>query len=199
MNTRQPSTTGGLSLPTNVGMGQTAEQQVHAQWDTVGQVEAELAMRGFMPMDTPNYPCPVITEEALTTSDSKSYTTTYAQQLSWFNYSSQTLSRIVADLLGVQNEMTLIEARMRKGFRLNGAKMTAQQMADEILLDPRYLELKHREQLLSQHKIELSAYTEGIERGLKVISRQVEIRKQEIEQNRVNIPGRGYGVRGTGG
>lgn len=192
-NLRQPST-GGLSLPTNVGMGQSAEQQIHKEWDTLESVETKLAMEGFTPMSTPEFPCPQIDEHALTTADNTSYTTTYAHQLSWFNYAGQALARATAEILQVQNEMTRIEATMRRGFKLGGKKMSAQEISDEILLDPRYTELKHREQILKQYKVELDAYYEGIERGLKVISRQVEIRKQEIEQNRVNIPGRGYAV-----
>ena len=87
---------------------------------------------------------------------------------------------------------------MRRDFRQRmeaggkAAKMTGDQMKDEILLDPRYSYLNHRRQEMTQYKVMLAAYTDSIERGLKVISRQVEIRKIELEQNRVNIPNRGY-------
>jgi hypothetical protein len=197
-NLRQPVTT-GLTLPTNTGLGQTAEQAVHQQWDTLEEQREKRASEGFSPMDQPDFGCPQVTEEVLTTADSKAYTATYAQQLAWFNYASQTLSRCVSELLQVDNEMDILEARMRKGFRermkVGGkeAKMTAEEMRDEILLEPRHAYLMLRKQQLSQYKVELGAYTEGIERGLKVISRQVEIRKMEIEQSRVNIPNRGYG------
>lgn len=200
-NLRQPSTSGGLSLPSSLGVGEAAEQHVHQEWASLDEQEQRLAFEGFTPASTPQFGCPQITEEILTTSDNKLYTTVYAQQLAWFNYASQNQARAIAELLQVTNEMDVIEAKMRKGFRermrVGGkeAKMTAEEMKDEILLHPRYTYLKLAHQQLSQYKIELGAYCDGIERGLKVISRQVEIRKMEIEQNRVNIPGRGYGVR----
>lgn len=198
---KQPSNAGGLSIPSNLGVGETAEQSVHQEWTSLDEQEEKLAFEGFSPMSTPDFGCPQITEEILTTSDNKLYTTVYAQQLAWFNYASQNLSRSVAEILQVTNEMDIIEARMRKGFRermrVGGkeSKMTSEEMKDEILLNPRYTYLKLHHQQLSQYKIELAAYCDGIERGLKVISRQVEIRKMEIEQNRVNIPNRGYGIR----
>lgn len=197
-DTRQPIT-GGLKLPTNMGVGATTESQVHSMWNTLDEVEEQLAAEGFSRVGQPNFGCPQITEEALTTADNKSYTTTYAQQLAWFNYSSQTLARASAELLQVKNEMDVIDARMRKIFRERmqtggkDAKMSAKDIEGEILLDARYSYLMHRQQQLTQYKIELGTYAEGIERGLKVISRQVEIRKMEMEQTRVNIPGRGFG------
>lgn len=198
---RQPVTGGGLALPSNLGIGEAESQNVHQEWTSLDEQEQKLAAEGFSPMDTPTFMCPQITEDILTTADHKLYTTVYAQQLAWFNYASQNLSRAIAEILQVTNEMDVIEAKMRRGFRekmkIGGkeAKMTSEEMKDEILLNPRYTYLKLHHQQLSQYKIELSAYCEGIERGLKVISRQVEIRKMEMEQSRVNIPNRGYGIR----
>jgi len=195
---RQPAT-GGLRVPRNIGVAESEQKAVHNHWDTIGKVEGTLAMEGFVAMECPSFQCPMVTEEVLTTADSKAYTEAYAQQLAWFNYASQTLARATAHLLQVTNEMEMIEARMRRqfreGIRNGGGKMTEKEMADEIMLDDRYSELLHFKQVTTQRKIELQAFTEGVERGLKVISRQVEIRKMEMEQSRVNIPGRGYGVR----
>lgn len=204
-NARNPVTT-GLSLPQITGVGESTEKRLHQEWTTLDEVEDRLANEGFLPFPQPEFTCPQITEDALTTADSKAYTGMYAQQLAWFNYASTTLARCTADLLQVTNEMNIIESTMRKGFRARmkaggkEAKMSAEEMQDEITLDERYSYLLHRKQILTQYKTELGTYTENIERGLKVISRQVEIRKMELEQSRVNIPNRGYGgIRGTGG
>lgn len=205
MSERQPSTT-GLQLPSNIGLPESQEKQVHERWNTLEEMEQQLAYEGFSPYEQPQFGCPQVTEESLTTADSKAYTGMYAQQLAWFDYSSSSLARCTAELLQVTNEMDIIEASMRKVFRekmrIGGkaAKMSAEEMKDEILLDERYSYLLYRKQQLSQYKTILGAYTENIERGLKVISRQVEIRKMELEQSRVNIPNRGYGgIRGSGG
>jgi uncharacterized glyoxalase superfamily metalloenzyme YdcJ len=193
-NTRQPST-GGLHLPTNVGIGQTEQQKTHHIWDTSGEVIERLKAEGFWTMDTPNYELPQITVETLTTADNTHYTTVYAQQLAWFNYATQILAKAKVEVLQTKNEMDLIESRMRKGFRdtakANSIKPPSEQtIQDEINLDARYSELKLYGQKMEQYKIMLDTFAEGIERGLKVISRQVEIRKMEMEQTNVNIPGR---------
>lgn len=191
MSVRKPVT--GLQLPP---VSPVEQQNIHSQWDTIGAIEGEIAMKGFVPMDTPLYECPQITEELLTTADHDAYTAAFTQQLAWFNYASQVLAQATSHLLQYENEMEMIESRLRTTFReeISGgtrSKMTKEEMQDEINLDKRYGELKLGAQKYKQKKIQLQAYVEGIERGLRVISRQIEIRKMEMEQNRVNIPGRG--------
>lgn len=201
MSARRPST--GLNLPaatTNVGLPASEQQQIHNKWDTADRIEAELAMKGFVQMDLPAYPCPEVTEELLTTADNNEYSRVYAQQNAWFNYSSQLLARVTSSLLQAENEMEMIESRMRVEMRerIKGVKdeagkalkMTAEQMQDEVNVNERYVELKLIAQEYKQRKITLSAFLDGIERSLRVISRQVEIRKMEAEQSRTNIPGR---------
>jgi hypothetical protein len=190
---RKPVT--GLQIP---DIPPPEQESLHKKWDTINLVEGELAMKGFIPMDTPQYQCPQITEDLLTTANNEQYTQTYAQQLAWFNYSAQVLAGVTSHLLQYENEMEMIESKMRVAFR-NGIragerdKMTKEEMQDEINLDVRYQELKHTAQMLKQKKTQLQAFVDGIERGLRVISRQVEIKKLEAEQNKTNIPGRQFG------
>lgn len=189
---RKPVT--GLSLPE--GVSPPEQESIHKKWDTHGTIEGELAMKGFISMDTPTFECPQVTEELLTTADNNAYTRAYAQQNAWFNYASQVLAQVTSHLLQYENEMEMIESKMRVTFRnqiKSGMrdKMTKEEMQDEINLDARYSDLKHTAQTLKQKKIQLQAFVDGIERGLRVISRQVEIKKLEAEQNRTNIPGRG--------
>lgn len=198
MSARRPSN--GLVLPASLGLPASEEQQIHNKWDTADHIEAELAMQGFVQMPLPAYECPQVTEELLTTEDNTKYTTAYAQLNSWFNYSSQLLARVTTSLLQAENEMEMIESSMRVSMRerLKGAKgddgkplkMTAEQMQDEVNVNERYVELKLIAQMFKQRKITLAAFLDGIERGLRVISRQVEIRKMEADQARTNIPGR---------
>jgi hypothetical protein len=195
-NIRQPST-GGLSLPTNVGIGATEQAKAHHQWDTSGEVLDRLKAEGFWTMDTPTFELPRITVDVLTTADNTMYSKVYAEQLAWFNYASQILAGAKIEVLQTKNEMDMIESKMRKQFRdsakVNGIKPNEKDIQDEINIDTRYSELKLYGQKMEQYKIMLDTFSEGIERGLKVISRQVEIRKMEIEQGNVNIPGRDNG------
>ncbi len=194
MNARRPST--GLNLPANVGIAESEAQKIHNKWDTADAVEGEIAMKGFVQSDIPPYQCPEVTEQVLTTEDNTEYTRVYAQLNSWFNYATQLHARVTTSLLQSENEMEMIESRMRVQFRermrlgTKEDKMSAGEMQDQINLDPRYEELKLQAQIYKQKKITLAAFLDGIERGLRVISRQVEIRKMESDQSRVNIPGR---------
>lgn len=195
MNERQPMN-GGLQIPQNVGLGQTIEQQTHSQWDTHDAVVREIGMRGLMPTEMPENQCPVVTAEMLTTADSTLYTTKYAELLSWYTYTSDMLAIVTSQLLQTTNEMDMIEARMRNQFRedmKNGSvKMSAKEIEDVIEVDPRHAELRLWKQKYQQYKTIIGTHAENIERSLKVVSRQVEIRKLEVEQNRTNIPGRDY-------
>src|ERR1019366_1417280 len=137
MNTRQPST-GGLQIPSNVGVGQTEEKRVHHIWDTSAEITYRLKTEGFFPMDAPRYELPEITVEVLTTADNTYYTTVYAQQLAWLNYASQILANAKVEVLQTKNEMDMIESRMRKTFRdagkTNGVKVNEKDIQDEINL-----------------------------------------------------------------
>ena len=64
---------------------------------------------------------------------------------------------------------------------------------ERLLLNPEYLEVTHELQKYQQAKIYFDARVESLERSLRVISRQVEIRKLDVEQQRTGagMPGRG--------
>jgi len=204
MNTRQPMN-GGLQIPKNMslGLGQTVEQATHNKWNTHDKVMTDIGMRGLMPTEMPENQCPVVTAEILTTADSTLYTTKYAELLSWFTYTSDMLAVVTSQLLQVTNEMEMIEARMRNQFREEmkngGPKMSAKEVEDVISIDIRHEELRLEKQKYQQFKTILGTHVENIERSMKVVSRQVEIRKLEVEQNRTNIPGRDFSSRRFGG
>ena len=82
---------------------------------------------------------------------------------------------------------------LRKKLKESGAKMTKEDREDMVSGDPDYHELRLMSQELEQTKIMLTSHEENIGRSLRVISRQVEIRKAEIEQSRMEgtLPGRG--------
>lgn len=197
-NKRNPAAPTGLQLPVGVGIAESEQKKLHHEYDTFDKIDSDLAMMGFIAPPLPEFECPAITEEILTTPDSKAYTTTYAQQLAWFNYSSQILSRIRAQLVQVTNEMEMIASKTRIDIKArikasDEKKLSLPDIQDIINTDARYSELNLEHQKLLQSRILMDTIVEGIERGLKVISRQVEIRKIEIEQEKVNIPNRGYG------
>lgn len=184
---------GGLRVPAVLGIDSSAQRDIHNEWDTLSGVKAMLVRDGFTDCPQPNFACPSVTEEDLTTTDNTKYSQNYARLLAWFNYASQLLAEVNAALLGIENEMEYVGAKMKKDMRENNrgkglkdaSRLAAGDIADEILLDPHYHELQVEQQRLTQMKYTLTSRVDNLERGLRVTSRQVEIRKLELERGRV--------------
>jgi len=174
-------------------MSEEAKQQLEQEWSTFPKVEAMVLEAGFMDDNKPNYPCPRIVDSSLTTMSNREFSTIYYQLLAWRNYISPILARVKCRLLEVQNQMNRTASTIRKGIRDSKIKMTKEEREDAVQADPYYTSLSLVSQELEQQKLMLVAFEENIGRSLRVISRQVEIRKSEIEQSRMegNLPGRG--------
>lgn len=189
---------GGLNIPVSVGIPEDEQKQIAAKWDTLESVVDAMNRWGFPEATDPQVPYPQITPELLSTSDLKMYTVLYTSQLRWFNYAAKLLARVEAELLQVTNEMTDIGARTKQQFRSANQGMAKKdqvsetEIKDQLLTHPRFSSLKLRQQELEQFKIELKASVEELESGMKVISRQVEIRKEEANagRNDNNMPRR---------
>jgi len=194
---RQP-VTGGLLLPPNLGVSPAEERKITLKWNTLEGVVETLNRWGFSEAASPITPIPTITAEMLLTPDIQQYTILYASQLHWYNYSNILRARVTAELLQIENEMDDIGAHIRKGLRdINktlGKKDTLGRdgIEDEVTTDASYRSLRVRAQELRQYKMELEARVEELESGMKVISRQVEIRKEEAKggTNAQNMPSR---------
>ena len=192
-NLRLPST-----LP--IGAGHAAAQNIVQKWDTADDVEGEIHMRGLVAREKPAFACPELTPDMLTTTDSKSYTETYAHLMSWFGYVSELYARVQADVLQFKNMKDILAAEGRKvSVEVNKGtkKPSKEELEDRLLLNPEYQEVMLKLQRFQQAKLLFEAKLESIDRSLRVVSRQVEIRKLDQEQSRTggNMPGRGY----TGG
>jgi len=196
---REPQVRGGLRLPSNTGISEEETRAAAIKWDTQGQVEENLKKSGFSQPVKPSSPRPSVTAEQLTTVINKDYTVLYAQHLAWFNYTGPILARVRARLLQVRNEMRDIEVRIRRELRKKNRdlprdeRFNEKDIEDETWTDPRYKALVNEEQQFEQTKLQLEAYLRETEETLKVISRQVEIRKIELEgaRSETSMPGRG--------
>jgi hypothetical protein len=191
---------GGLRAPRVSGVGEKEGQDIHNRWQTYQEVKKYIENDlGFAPAAEPEFPCPQLTTDKLTTPDSKSYTETYAELLAWWQYASEKLAHVKAELLEVEDEMDDITVITRKRIRKEDKnkkkdqRLSLADISDTIESDIRFIELKQRKQTLAQFKEILGTRTVSIERSLKVISRQVEIRKLDFDQSQVasGMPGRG--------
>lgn len=198
---RTPVAGGGLSLPTNMGMSPKEEEVVSHRWDTLEKVIDTLGSWGFREAVSPDIEYPTVTADMLLTQDIKDYTTMFTSFLRWFNYSNKMKARVIAELLQLENEMNDIAAETRKRLRREneGRKkpLGVKDIEDEIDTNLRHRELKIRAQSMKQMKIEMDAQCEELERSLRVISRNIEVRKEELGDGRKaeNMPGRTNGGR----
>jgi hypothetical protein len=206
---RTPVTGSGLNLPTSLGMSPKEEDVVAHRWDTLEGVVDTIGTWGFAEAVGPQVECPMVTADMLLTPDVKQYTTLFTSLLHWFNYANKLKARVMAELLQLENEMSDIAAETRKRLRreneqrgndtdvrgkkvkVNG-KLTALDIDDEIETNLRHRELKIRAQSVKQTKYELDARCEELERSLRVVSRNIEMRKEELGDGRKaeNMPGR---------
>lgn len=183
---------GGLRLQGAVaGVGESEAQEIHRNWAMYPAVQQYLTTQLALAMPPePEFACPPLRAEDLTTNDNKAYTETYAQRVAWFGFYSERKSEHDAIVLEVEAEMSVIETRIRNHLRRNSKKVTAtgdskappaQAMEDAINSDNRYLELKQKLIFHKQILKRLNARVETLDREIRLTSRQVEIRRQEFD------------------
>jgi hypothetical protein len=193
---------GGLVIESNVGAGETLLKKTQARWDTLDDVEAHLKALKLPELKEPTVAPPEVTAEHLLTPDTKEYTVMFANTRIWYGYATRLLARTNAALLEVGNQLGNLEAALRKKLRQGqrGAakadKLSAEQIADEVTTDPDWQDLKLREQKLKQYKLEIAAWFDDLDRQLRLVSRQVEIRREDAHggRNEANMPGREKGT-----
>lgn len=184
MNTRAPQT-GGLQLPKDVGVSQTEADAIANEWNTLPSVDAMLHARGIHPNVEPAIAYAPVTVAQLLAADTASYTTLFACQLNWYNYVVRILADVRAELLQVEGQMGDIERKKRTHFReLNqglpkAERMGATEMEDAIGIDPVWHTLSLHKQELMQAKLKIDAWSDGLERNWKTVSRQIENRRAE--------------------
>lgn len=191
-----------MPLPKLKDVAGSDEDRTRAKtkFSTIDEIEKKLARMGFsVQEEPPTEPMPRVTAEHLTTTNSREYTTMYAHQLAWLNYAGPLLAKIRATLLEINAAMTQIETTIRKDIRARQAdlsrseKLTEQDIADRVWLDPDYQEMVIQKQKNDQQRMILEKIVEGMEQNMKVISRQVELRKIELGgiPTETNLPARG--------
>lgn len=201
MSTRQP-VSGGLHIPKDVGVAESAAAQYQAEWNTIDRVNAQLAKWGIHENEEPQLVCPKITPALLMTSDVTEFSSLFASQLRWFNYASRLLADIRAGGLQVKNQMEDIAVATRTALRKTNEglpkvdRMSVGEINDAVENDPSYRALKVQHQEIEQFRIKLDAWSEELDRNLKTVSRQIENRRAESESGRreANMPGDSRGA-----
>jgi hypothetical protein len=191
---------GGLKLGGMVsGVGESEAEQIHQEWASYPAVEKYLETHlALVKPSEPEFACPVLRAEDLTTNDNKAYTEIYAQRVAWFGFLSERKAEHDAIVLEIEAEMTFIETRIRNQQRKNSKKVTrsgetkappVQEMEDVINSDTRHIELQQKLVFHRQVLKRLNARVESLDREIRLTSRQVEIRRQDFDN-----AGRGGGT-----
>ena len=178
---------GGLTTPDVVGPSASQEEDIHELWSTFEEIELMMTKSGFDVINKPQVSCPEITAELLTTSNTNLYTEAYAAIQAWYNYAYHTMSRLDAKLIEVDNERGDIDRSLREqaqGTKITGAngklrQMKAEEVKTMIASNPRVRELTLENQRLNQQKMLLDGHLKKLGRDLKLMSRQIEIRKED--------------------
>ncbi len=189
-----PQTMGGLHLPKKLGVAHSVAEVAHDTWSTFESVQEELAQRGLPPLPVPPYTYPGAITIAQLTTEGQDYSKTYVEHLAWYNYVAELVAAIRATLTQIENEMEDIASKMREDERAKAGKAPAvNAMKDLIEQTPRYRELKIEAQRFDQKKRLTEGKLDTMDRNLKLLSRQVEIKRVEFEKHRV---GEGMQTRG---
>ena len=198
---------GGLHIPGSLGIGRSQEEQIHQSWSTFDEMELLLVRAyGIHPVEQPNCSVPRITASLLTDASNREFSQIYANFGEWYGFITALYGRVQAKIVEIDNEMSdlVVQNRQRllDAWRQAGGnkrdKPTVQQMSDYNDLQPRVRDLKFEHQKWEQQRLMLQPRKEQLYRDMKIISRQVEIRGQELERNRTgsNMPGRRHTPRG---
>jgi len=186
---RTPVLGGSLKLPPvkTLMIGETSVVKAAERWNTLPQVEADLKAKGIPEIVAPDVEYKPVTKEQLLSADISEYTAMYVNQLRWFNYANRVLADCKAELLQVTNQINDLEAEVKKKLRelkTEGKKLGVVEIKEQAENDEGTLDLRQRKQYLEQSKLKLEAWVEECDESKKVVSRQIELRREEGQGGR---------------
>lgn len=169
------------------------------QWESVhDEAESELYHMGFHRVAKPEFTCPILDPQALTKADLHSYAEMHARFQRWHNYAENTQSYVDSMLIGVKRQIKQLEARlllMYAGYKnpSTGKPYSVDDRKMFVENNDRYTELLRDQTKLEQMKVQLESQVNGLSKSTALISRHIEIRKLDMEGDRVghNMPSRG--------
>jgi len=168
-------------------LGGTAEQQIHNRWDTIDEVELEMTIEGFPPLEAPTISEPTIDQQlytTLTSGDGKLLTLKNVQFSAWYSYSVAVEARYANRILQYENAMENARTRLHKQLSIrtdSSKKPTNPEIEREAQLDPLYINLMVELQKMQQKINHVQARVKMHATGKALTSRSVEVRRQDME------------------
>ena len=174
-----------LNIEAPTGLGEQAESQLHSIFETLDDVMISVMKEGFMSSGRPQYAPPVIDPTWLTELTPERYHLLTASLSAWKTYSEELINTLECGIEECDNELKLLGPAIRKNVRLTAKaneerKPNEDAIKDEVLTNPRYIQLTQRRQVLVQKKKIVEPYAARYGRDLRILSRALEMRRQEL-------------------
>lgn len=172
------------------------EQQLNEHWDTFDEVEADLSKLGIHPLVTPNSVMPDITAELLTSHNDVQYAEAFARLRAWYDFVLNVRARTKALEIQMENQMDVLATITKQAYLKyaedNGMKKPSDEMIKHyIKAQPRYQQLMREIQPIRQRLVILDGRLDGLDKGLKILSRNLELIRQKIESENWGSAGGG--------
>jgi len=170
------------------GIGEAMQQEIHSKWNTIDDALIYVLKKGLAAMTPPHIAPPLIDPHLLASASPQQYSIMYGAFEAWTSYIAEDLAELSAYLLQCENEMEQIAVHIREKIRetaekTNTKKPSEDSIKDRVRIDPRYEELLLSHQQAKQRHIILSERREKYSRGLRLLSRNLEIRGEAAGLN----------------
>ena len=174
-------------------------QNLARQWERVGEeAETELHVLGFTSVPKPDFTCPVLDPKSLTTADLSAYAEMHARFARWHNYAEYTYARIQSILVGIKRQIDQLQSQLKVYYAdyknpNTGRPYSLEDRKSLADNNPRYIELLLEQTKYEQMKAQMEAQVNGLSKAAGLISRHIELRKLDLEGDRMNnnMPSRG--------
>jgi hypothetical protein len=169
------------------------------EWEVIEQqAEFEVHHLGFPRIPKPEFTCPILDPKALTNADLSTYAEMHARFQRWHNYAEDTLAYAESTLVGIKRQLKQLEAQLKvmyAGYKnpQTGRVYNADDRKVLVENNPRYVELLKDQTKFEQIKLLMEPKVNGLSKSAGLVSRHIELRKLDLEGDRVgnNMPGRG--------
>lgn len=175
---------------TKGAIGAAKAKSISSKWDTYGEAEAELSKLGFKLPAPPRGEVPAVRAGLLENVQSAEYVSKYAELVAWISFGETLRGSYEAERLQFRNALRVIGAEVRKKAKEDndaskgsrGWKPLAPVDVQTLLLvNSDYQEMMLRDQKLTQRIELLSGHMKGVSRAVALMSRNIELKRLELE------------------
>ena len=175
-----------LAVSAPVGLSDEAEQQIEDYWSTIDGVLVDLHKQGFIPVRRPPFAPPEFLPIDFSQLTAERFYLLQAQYEAWKSYAAYNQALLKCGIEECKNSLKVLPAEVRKTVRNQYAeakerKPSNDAIDDEVITHPRYIELLNRLQRLEQTKELIDHASDSYSRKIQILSRTLELRRQELE------------------